>query len=37
MAGVVAASWRRRGYGEPDGVLNAEDFSYYLALFAAGC
>jgi hypothetical protein len=25
------------GYGVPDGVLNNDDFFYYLSLFAAGC
>ena len=25
------------GYGVPNGILNADDFFYYLALFAAGC
>ena len=25
------------GYGTPNGILNNDDFFYYLAIFAAGC
>jgi hypothetical protein len=33
-AGAIAG---QPGYGQPNGVLNNDDFFYYLALFAAGC
>jgi hypothetical protein len=25
------------GYGVPNGIINNDDFLYYLAVFAAGC
>ncbi|MEZ6232962.1 MAG: GC-type dockerin domain-anchored protein [Phycisphaerales bacterium] len=36
-ASAVLAIAGQPGYGVPNGIINNDDFFYYLALFAAGC